>query len=102
MVLAFNHECVLLVAIVFLLQHKVALQLASIGALVLVVNYPVATHMMLPEVQLHRTQCVAMCKILRCKALYCNTLVVVVIEQASLLPLKCFGCYMWFSLLPRS
>jgi hypothetical protein len=62
----------------------------------LVVSYPIATHLLLPEVQSHRTQRVAMCKILCCKALYCYTLVVVAIGQAPLLPLKCFGCYMWF------
>lgn len=88
MVLAFNHECLLLVAFVLLLQHKETLQLAGMDALVLVVNYPIATHMLLPEVLLHRTKCVAMCKIFRCKALYCYTLVVVVIGQAPLLPLK--------------
>ena len=90
------------VALVFLLQHNEALQLASTGSLVLVANYHIATHLLLREVQLHRTQRVAIPKMLRCKVLYCFTLVVVAIGEAPLLPRQCIGCYMWFPLLPQS
>ena len=100
--LACSDACLFYVALVFLLQHNYPLQLASMGSLVLVANYNIATHLLLPEVQLHRTQRVAIRKILRCKVLYCYTLVVVAIGEAPLLPQKCFGCYMWFPLLPRS
>ena len=88
MLLAFNDECLLLVAIFFLLQHNEVLKLASKGVLVLVVMYPIATHLVSPEVS------IAMCKMRCCKALYCYTLVMVAIGEAPLLPLKCFGCYM--------
>ena len=100
--LAYSDACLFYVALVFLLQHNEALQLASTGSLVLVANYHIATHLLLPDVQLRRTQRVAIRKILRCKVLYCYTLVVVAIGEAPLLPRKCFGCYMWFPLLPRS
>ena len=65
------------VALVFLLQHNEALQLASTGSLVLVANYHIATHLLLREVQLHHTQRITIPKMLRCKVLYCFTLVVV-------------------------
>jgi len=57
---------------------------------VLVVNYHIVTYLLLPKVQLHRTQRVAICKILRCKVLYCYTLVVVAIGGSTSIATKVF------------
>ena len=56
----------------------------------LVANYHIVTHLVLPQVQLHHTQCVAICKILRCKVLYCYTLVVVTIGGSTSIAMKVF------------
>jgi len=60
------------------------------GSLVLVTNYHIATHLLLREVQLHRTQRVAIPKMLRCKVLYCHTLVVVAIGGSTSIATKVF------------
>ena len=46
--LACSDACLFYVALVFLLQHNEALQLASMGSLVLVANYYIVTHLLLP------------------------------------------------------
>ena len=66
------------------------MQLASTGSLMLVANYHIATHLLLPEAQLHCIQRVAIRKILHCKVLYCYTLVVVAIGGSTSIATKVF------------
>ena len=56
----------------------------------LVANYHIATHLVLPEVRLQHTQRVAIPKILHCKVLYCYTLVVVAIGGSTSIATKVF------------
>ena len=102
MVIGFNDESCVGVANDLLLQPSVVLKEASKSVLKLFARHPIVTYQVLPEVSFASNKDVAMCKLRRCKSLYCYTLVVVAIGEAPLLPRKCFGCYMWFPLLPRS
>jgi len=129
-VIGFNDESCVGVANDLLLQPSVVLKEASKSVLKLFARHPIVTYQVLPEVSFASNKDVAMCKLRRCKSLYCYTLVVVAIAEAPLLPpcvcgcyklspilppkwfgcymwfpllpLKCIGCYMWYPLLPRN